>query len=98
MLRVEAERAGSVHHVSAAEIEAIVIHSVREELKLTEPVDDPSLVNTYIIRVEIHPEQLVIQLAPVQKSKRQAKGEGRILHIPWHMTPSTRRRELLLPK
>ena len=98
LLQGEAERAGSVRRVPAVEIEALVIRSVREELKLTESVDDPSLVNTYIIRVEIQPEQLVIQLAPIQKSKRQTKGEGRILHVPWHKTPSTRHRELLLPR
>jgi hypothetical protein len=98
LLQGEAERAGSVRRAPAVEIESLVIRSVRDELKLTQPVDDPSLVNTYITRVEIQPEQLVIQLAPVQKSNRQTKGEGRVLHIPWRKTPSTRRRELLLPK
>jgi site-specific DNA recombinase len=40
---------------------------------------------------------LIIGLAEGDKSnRRQAGGDG-VLHVPWHKTPSTRRREILLP-
>jgi len=44
LLQGTAERAGSVRRVSAAEVEALVIRSVREHLKTLEPIDDPSLI------------------------------------------------------
>jgi site-specific DNA recombinase len=63
LLQGAAARAGSVRRVSAAEVEAVVIRSVREHLKLSEPIDDPSLINQHVARVEVQPEQLVIELA-----------------------------------
>ena len=52
---------------------------------------------TYVARVEIQQEQLVIQLAQIEKSgRRRAQGDS-TLDVPWHKTPSTRRREMLLP-
>ena len=97
LMHREAEYAGSVRRVPAVEIEAVVIRSVREALKLTDPVDDPTLVHTYIGRVEIQPDQLVIQLAPTQKSNGRKKDATAILHVAWQKPPSRRRRELLLP-
>lgn len=97
LMRGEAERAGSVRRVPAVEIEAAVIRSVREALKLADPVDDPTLVHTYICRVEIQPEQLVILLTSTQKSNDRKKEHAHILHVPWQKTPLKRRREFLLP-
>ena len=92
-----AERAGSIRRVPAAEIEALVTKSVREHLKLSVSFDDQSLVNTYVVRVEVQASQLVIQFTPAQKSnRRRAEVEGTLL-VPWQKTPSTRRREILLP-
>ena len=95
--RARPEHAGSVRRVPAAEIEALVVRSVREHLKLAEPIDDRSLINTHVARVEVQPEQLVIQLAQAQKPNRQRAQGDKTLHVPWHKTPSTRRREILLP-
>lgn len=97
LTRGEAERAGAVRRVPAVEIESLVTRSVRQALKLTAPVDDAVLVNAYVVRVEIQPEQLVIQLAPTENSNGRKNNDAHILHVPWQKTPSTRRRELLLP-
>ena len=40
----------------------------------------------------------MIRLAQVPKSSRQQPTGDGILYIPWHKTPSTRRREILLPR
>ena len=88
---------GSVRRVPAVEIEALVIRSVREALKLAEPVDDPTLVDTYIDRVELQPDQLAIQLAPTLKSNNRKSEDALVLHVPWQKASATRRRELLLP-
>ena len=57
-----AERAGSIRRVPAVEIEALVVKSVREHLKLSASFDDRSLVNTHVARVEVQAGQLIIQL------------------------------------
>jgi site-specific DNA recombinase len=97
LLQGDAERAGSIRRVPAAEVEALVIRSVRGHLKPLASIDDRSLVNTHAVRVEVQPEQLIIRLAKVDKSNRRHAGGDGVLHVPWHKTPSTRRREILLP-
>jgi site-specific DNA recombinase len=96
LLQGQSERAGSISRVPAADIEALVVKSVRERLKLSLSVDDRRLVHTCITRVEIRPGKLVIKLVRGQGRKRRAKGDL-ILHIPWHKPPSKRRREILMP-
>src|SRR5207344_2706498 len=50
LLQGTAERAGSVSRVPAAEVEALVIRSVWEHLKMLEPIDDPSLIKQHVVR------------------------------------------------
>ena len=97
LLNGEAERSGSIRRVPAVEIEALVVKSVREHLKLSASFDDLSLVNTHVVRIEVQASQLVIQFAPAQKSNRRGAGAEDTLLIPWQKTTSTRRREILLP-
>ena len=63
LLNGAADRAGSVRRVPATEIEALVIKSVREHLKPAQPIDDRNLIDTHVARVEVQPNQLIIQLA-----------------------------------
>jgi site-specific DNA recombinase len=98
LLHGAANRAGSVSRVPAAEIEALVISTLREHLKPLPPIDDRSLVKDFVARVEIHQEGLVIQLADAS-GKESHEGNGNsILHVPWQKANSTRRREVLLPE
>jgi hypothetical protein len=92
-----AERAGSVRRVPAADIEALVIRSVREHLKPSQEIDDRSLVHTHVARVEVQPEQLIIQLAQTQGSDRQKVGSNAALQVAWQKTISRRRRAILVP-
>jgi site-specific DNA recombinase len=94
LLQGMAERAGSVRRVPATDVETLVVKSVREHLKPSQPIDDRSLINTRVARVEVQPNQLVIRLTGERK-KTRANGA---LHVPWQRTLSTRRREILLPK
>ena len=98
LLQGAAERAGSVRRVQAAEVEALVVRSVSEHLKLSQPIDDRSLAYTHIERVEVRPERLVIQLARASGSGSQQPGDGAVLQVPWQKTTSTRRRDVLLPE
>ena len=92
-----AERAGSVRRVPAADIEALVIRSVRAHLKPSQEIDDRSLVNTHVARVEVQPEQLIIQLAEGQGSDRQKAGSNAALEVSWQKTISRRRRAIVVP-
>jgi site-specific DNA recombinase len=60
-------------------------------------IDDRTLVNTYVVRIEVQADQLVIQITQAQKSRRKRAGAEDTLHVPWQKTPSMRRREILLP-
>jgi site-specific DNA recombinase len=84
--------AGSVRRVPANDIEALVIQSVRKHLKPAQPIDDRSLVETHVARVEVQPTQLIIHLS----SDRKASAENS-LRIAWRKVPAKRRREVLLP-
>jgi site-specific DNA recombinase len=97
LLQGQAERSGSVRRIPATEIEALVIGSVRDHLKPSAPIDDRSLVDTHVARVEVQPEQLVIQLAQPERTNRKGARAVKTLRVPWHKAPSKRRREILLP-
>jgi hypothetical protein len=92
-----ADCAGSVRRVPATDIEALVVKSVREHLKPAQPIDDQSLVETHVARVEVQPTQLIIQLTQHERSDRKASAEN-CLRIAWRKAPATRRREILLPE
>jgi site-specific DNA recombinase len=58
LLHGMAERAGSICRVPAAEIEAVVVASVREHLRASPSVDDRSLIATHVARVRRQPERV----------------------------------------
>ncbi len=89
-------KAGSTPRVPAVEIETLVAEAVRKHLNLDEPGDDASINEAHIVRVEVQADQLVVQLASTQKSKR-GRPSGNTFQIPWHKTSSVRRREILMP-
>ena len=62
-------------------------------------IEDAVLINTHVVRVEVQPDQLVIELAGTgaAKSKRTQKHRN-VIEVPWRKTPSTRRREVLVPE
>jgi len=59
-------------------------------------MEDKDLVSNHVERVEIQSDQIVIQLSGTQKTNRQSAKDNKTLHVPWHKTESTRRREILL--
>ena len=97
LLQGLAERAGSMRRVPAADIEALVTKSVREHIELTASIDDRSLINDHVARVEVRPDQLLIELANAKGDNPKRARSRKVLNVPWHKTPSKRRREILLP-
>src|SRR5260221_14777218 len=72
LLQGMAGGAGSVRRAPAADIEALVVRSVREHLKPGAPIDDPGLIETHVARVEVQPWQLVIHLARAEMPDRES--------------------------
>jgi site-specific DNA recombinase len=68
LIQGTAASAGSLRRVPATDIEALVIKSVREHFKPSQPIDDRSLIHTRVARVEVQPKQLVIRLAEEPKA------------------------------
>jgi DNA invertase Pin-like site-specific DNA recombinase len=97
LLHGQAEQAGSVRRLPAAEIEPTVIKTVRGHLGPSAPTDDHTVVHAHVARVEVWPEQLLIKLAPPEAADHDAEQPETVLRVPWHKAPSTRRREILLP-
>ena len=95
LLQGRPNKAGSIRRVSAPELEAHVVRSLRKHLKLSAPIDDRTLINLHVTRVEIQPDQLIIQLAQVDQARDQIGAAAETLHIPWQKTSSRRRREIL---
>ena len=81
----------------AVDIETLVVRLVREHLKLTVSMDDRSLINDHVARVEVRSEELVIQLVQPARSDRQSTQVTASLRVPWQKTPSKRCRQILLP-
>jgi site-specific DNA recombinase len=100
LLQGTGTQAGSVRRVPAIEIEALIVKSVRDHFKLPQLIDDRSLINAHVPRVEVQPDQLVIRLADAPKSKggRKKQRANRTLHVPWQKASLRRRREILLPE
>src|SRR5215470_550735 len=88
LLQGMAGSAGSVRRVPAADVEALVVKSVGEHLKSAAPIDDRSLIDTHVARVEVQPEQLVDHLARAKTPDRQRADGDNILYVRWRKRPS----------
>jgi site-specific DNA recombinase len=112
LLHGQAERAGAVRRVPAAEVEALVARAVREHLEDSEQTGDRDLISTHVVRVEVQVAQLAVELKASKQRQPRGRGngtppsheagepeaDGTVLHIPWRKTPSKRRREIIMPK
>src|SRR5262245_29374120 len=96
LLQGRAKQAGTVSRIPADEIEALVAKSVRGHLNEPTEIEDSLLVHNHVARVEVQSDQLVIEL-PNAKGADREKRSRNVIEVPWRKTPSTRRRELLLP-
>jgi hypothetical protein len=52
----------------------------------------------HVVRVEVQSDQLVIELANAKGADPKRKRSRNVIEVPWHKTPSTRRREALVPE
>ena len=52
----------------------------------------------HVVGVEVQSDQLVIELANAKGADPKRKRSRNVIEVPWHKTPSTRRREALVPE
>ena len=82
----------------ADEIEALVVKCVRGHLNESTHIENAILIHKHVVRVEVQSGQLVIELAKAKSADRKRKDSRNVIEVPWRKTPSTRRREILLPE
>jgi site-specific DNA recombinase len=95
--------AGSVSRVPAAEIEDVVVKSLREHLAANEAtisaarLGDLGTLALLVAGIVVHKDRLVIQLKSDNAEEASVCPDDRSLIIPWQKTPSKKPRQILLP-
>jgi site-specific DNA recombinase len=97
LLQSQPGRAGDLSRVPAAEIERLLVRSVRDHLNQSAEIEDAALINTHVARVEVQSKQLVIELVTANGIAPKRPRRRNALKVPWHKMPSRRRREILVP-
>ena len=97
LVQGQAEKSGTVSRVPANEIEALVARSIRNHLGQCAGRDDVALIRNHVVRVEVRSDRLIIELANGTDADPKRKRSGKQIEVPWRKTPSTRRREILVP-
>jgi hypothetical protein len=99
LLQGRPKQAGTVRRVPAKEVEDLVAKAVRNHFKETAEIADAVLIHKHVVRTEIQPDQILIELANAKTANSKRKQNGHhVIEVPWRETPSTRRREVLVPK
>ena len=98
LLQGQAEQSGAVSRIPADEIEALVVECVRGHLNGSTEIENTPLIHDHVVRVEVQSHQLVIELANTKGANPKRKRNRNVIEVPWHKTPSTRRREVLVPE
>jgi DNA invertase Pin-like site-specific DNA recombinase len=98
LVQGQPEKAGHINRVPAEEIEALVIRSTRDRLRLPDRLDTKTLIDTYVARVSLRTDRLIVDLTPaVTKTPGKSRNLKQLI-IPWRKRASIRRREILLPE
>ncbi len=98
LLEGRTDEVGSVNRIPAVEIETILGNAVRREFKPTSTIQNRELILTYVTRVEVQTDQLVVELAsPTRQQDNESTADRKVVHIPWQKPPSKRRREIIVP-
>ena len=98
LLQGRPKQAGAVNRIPAGEIEALVIKSVRLHVGETPETADAVLIRSHVVRVEVQPDRLLIELVKTTTSNGRKRARGNdVIVVPWQKTSSKRRREILLP-
>ena len=97
--------AGSVSRVPAAEVEEIIVKSLREHLAAKQdkstagvvPLNYCDAVTQLVAGIIVHQDRLIVRLKSDNADEASDCPDDRSLSIPWQKPPSKRSRQILLP-
>jgi site-specific DNA recombinase len=97
--------AGSVSRVPAAEIEDVVVKSLKEHLAANQgksatgtlPLGERGDLAQLVAGIIVHKDRLIIRLKSDNANEASDSPDDRSLSIPWRKPPSKRSRQILLP-
>jgi hypothetical protein len=97
--------AGSVSRVPAADIEGVVVKSLKDHLAIqqakstTSParIDDRGALAELVARINVHKDRLIVRLKSDDAADATDSPDARLLTITWQKPPSRRSRQILLP-
>ena len=97
-LTVSLRRADQCPGCRPAKLNFVVVKSVRDHLKLPSDLkDDPTLIRDRIVRVVVHPDQLIIELTHAGTTSTQAKARSSTPGDTLAQTSSTQREKSCFP-
>jgi DNA invertase Pin-like site-specific DNA recombinase len=102
LLHGQPDKASKLNRVPAVEIEHLIAAAVRTHLKAKPSqsqigsMTDKELIATHIVRVEVKPDHLLVQLARQKDGNADTK-EANGLVVPWKKTAAKRPREIIPP-
>jgi hypothetical protein len=105
LLHGQADKASTLNRVPAVGIEKLIAAAVRKRLEARpshDPTEEPGsitdkeLIATHVVRVEVRPDHLFVQLTKQQGGKADTDGASSLV-IPWKKTPAKRPREIIPP-
>jgi hypothetical protein len=92
------EQAGTINRIPAPDAEALIIKAVRGHIADANDLDDRTLINERIARVEVQAQKLVVELVKSTDAGSRRRARRHVIDIPWSKPPSKRRREILIPQ
>jgi DNA invertase Pin-like site-specific DNA recombinase len=100
LVQGQPDKAGSVSRVPGPEVESVIVGAVRKHFSLSPDVDAATVIQNHVLRVEVQPGKLVLQLTspPTSSAISKRKKTQAKIEVPWQKSPATRRREILVPQ
>jgi hypothetical protein len=97
LLQGQAKLAGSVRRASSAEIEGLVLRTIRKHLETPESIPDHDLIKLHIDRVEVQQDSITVKLTSRSGRPNKKLRASSVVHIPWQKVAMKRQRDILLP-
>ena len=99
LLQGRPKQAGIVSRIPAKQVEDLIAKAVRGHFKEPAEIEDAVLIHKHVVRMEVQPDQLVIELAVAKAANSKRKQNNRnVIAVPWQKAPSARCREILVPE
>jgi site-specific DNA recombinase len=97
--------AGSVSRVPAADIEDIIVKSLKQHLAANQaksvtatlPLENHDVLAELVAGIVIHEDRLIVRFKSADEDEASDSPDDRSLTIPWQKPPSKRPRQILLP-